>query len=348
MSDSDVLIRIVGQWGHITLNRPRALNALTFAMCNAIDDALAAWTRDSGVLGVLIDGAGERGFCAGADIRALYDAIRKGEVAQADVFFAREYRLNARIAKFPKPYIALMDGLTMGGGVGLSAHGSHRVVSERTVLAMPEVGIGFIPDVGATYLLGRVPDNLGTHAALTAMRLTGADSIAIGLADYYVPGQLLDDLRQRVLTAPSADHAVAALRACATAPPASALLEQRGWTQSCYDHASIDDILVALGNGGEAAHMARTVIAAQSPTAIKLTLRALRAGRGYNAVEPCLQQEYRVALRCMRAPDFTEGVRAAVVDKDRTPHWQPDSLAQVDEATLDRYFAPLGAAELLF
>lgn len=348
MNDVDVLIRVVGAWGHITLNRPRALNALSYPMCCAIDDALSAWEQDSTIIGVLIDGAGERGFCAGGDIRALFDTVRAGNAAQAAIFFAREYRLNARIARFAKPYVALMDGITMGGGVGLSAHGSFRVVTERTMVAMPEVGIGFIPDIGATYLLGRVADGLGIHVALTAMRLNAADAIAIDLADVCVSSSMLDEVRQRVLACRSAEAVKTALHEVAMMPDASRLIAQRDWIKQCYELGSIEQILDALERAGEPARVAKTVIAAQSPTSIKLTLRALRAARDYGALEPSLQLEYRLALGCLRGHDFVEGVRAAVVDKDRMPRWQPDTLADVDDAMLEPYFAALGAAELRF
>ncbi|MGC9270815.1 enoyl-CoA hydratase/isomerase family protein [Acidiphilium sp.] len=348
MSDADVLIRVVGRWGHITLNRPRALNALSYAMCCAIDDALVAWAGDAAILGVLIDGAGERGFCAGGDIRALYAAVRGGDAALADGFFAREYQLNARIATYPKPYIALMDGITMGGGIGLSAHGSHRVVTERSVLAMPEVGIGFIPDIGATHLLGRVADGLGTHVALTAMRLGAADALAIDLADHYVAAARLEELRRLVLGASSVAAAEAGIASCAAAAGASALMAARDWIGACYRYETVAEILGALEAAGPAGRAAAAVILAQSPTSVMLTLRALHDARGYAALKPCLQQEYRVAVRCIRGHDFMEGVRAAVVDKDRTPHWRPDRLAAVDAAAIAAHFLSLGAAELRF
>lgn len=348
MSEAEVRIRIVGRWGHITLDRPRALNALSYSMACAIDDALVAWHADEAVIGVLIDGAGERGFCAGGDIRALYELVRAGDGAQASVFFAREYRLNARIARFGKPYVALMDGIVMGGGVGLSAHGSHRIVTERTALAMPEVGIGFIPDIGATWLLGRVAGDLGTHVALTAARLGGADAIALGVADRMVASAGLDDLRRAVLESGSVAEAEAAIEQAAMVPGSGSLQAQSGWIATCYGHDRIEEIMAALAQGGVEARAAAEVIALQSPTSVMLTLRALRAARLYGALEPCLRQEYRVALACLRGHDFVEGVRAAVVDKDRAPRWQPAAFAEVSEAALDGSFAPLGDDDLTF
>jgi enoyl-CoA hydratase len=348
MNSSDVLIRTAGAWGHITLNRPRALNALSYPMCCAIDDALVAWADDTAIAGVLIGGAGERGFCAGGDIRALYEAARDGNASDAAVFFAREYRLNARIAAFPKPYVALMDGITMGGGVGLSAHGSHRVVTERTMIAMPEVGIGFIPDVGSTYLLGRVPDHLGSHAALTAMRLSAADARAIDLADYHVASASLDDLRADIFASTAVSDVGSILQKFTTPAGQSALMEHRSWIKDCYKFDSITEILDALQSAGPVAVAAATTILAQSPTSVRLTLRALRQARTWGTLEPCLQQEYRVAVRCTQSHDFIEGVRAAVVDKDRNPQWQPKNLNDIDDGTINEFFASLGAAELHF
>jgi enoyl-CoA hydratase len=345
---SDVLIGRTGAWGHITLDRPRALNALSYTMCCAIDDALASFATDPAIIGVLIDGAGERGFCAGGDIRALHDAARAGRTDDIAVFFAREYRLNARIAAFPKPYVALMDGITMGGGVGLSAHGSHRVVTERTVLAMPEVGIGFIPDVGATFLLGLVADHLGVHVALTAMRLNAADALAIDLADHHVPSTSLDHLRRDLFATTTQAAVDPVLRTHATPPGDSPLLAQRPWIAEAYRSGSIAEILHTLRRSGPEAAATAAIIERQSPTSICLTLRALHNARAWNRLEPCLAQEYRVALRCTRAHDFIEGVRAAVVDKDRAPKWQPAGFDEIDDATIDTYFAPLGAAELDF
>lgn len=346
-TEADVLIRVAGRWGHITLNRPRALNALTDAMCDAISDALGTWAHDDAIAGVLIDGAGERAFCAGGDIRALYEASRTGDYARPAAFFAREYRLNARIARFPKPYVALMDGITMGGGVGLSAHGAYRVATERTTLAMPEVGIGFFPDVGATFLLGRVPDELGVHVALTAGRLSGADAIAIDLADFYVPSVRLDDLRDALLNSRSADAAKGILAGAAETPPPGALAVMRSWITKCYDHGSVEAILAALDASGiDAAREAAAAIRQQSPFAVKLSLRALRTARRIAVLEPCLDQEYRLALRGIRTHDFIEGVRAAVVDKDRNPRWSPATLDAVDDAAVGACFESLGDAEL--
>ena len=342
-----LLVRRQGAWGHLTLDRPRTLNALTGAMCSEFEAALQEFAADPAIFGVLLDAVGDRAFCAGGDIRALHDMARTGDIAAAGRFFAAEYRLNARIARYPKPYVALMDGLTMGGGVGISAHGRHRVVTERTMLAMPEVGIGLIPDVGATWLLGRVPSGLGLHVALTALRLNAADAIGIDLADLFVETAKLPALRDAIFASTTALEFRRTLAASRGVPPPGTLLAAKSWIAPCYVHDSVEAILAALDrHENPDARAAATVMRAQSPTSLKLTLRALRAAPELGALEPCLDQEYRLALRCVAAPDFAEGVRAAVIDKDRAPRWSPTRLEEVDATMLDAYFAGLGDAEL--
>lgn len=343
----DVEIRTERAVGRISLNRPRALNALTHDMEVAIDAALRRWADDPAVAFILVEGRGERGLCAGGDIRALYDAARAGAARMAFPFFGDEYRMNAHIANFPKPFVALMDGIVMGGGVGISAHGSHRIVTERTVLAMPEVNIGFVPDVGATFLLGRMPGNTGIHAALTAHRLTGGDAIACGLADHYVESRHLPALIAALAEATDAAGVDAAIAQFATTPPASALLAARTWIDDCYRPETAEAILAALeAHADPAARAAAAAIRKASPTSVKLSLRLVRAARGDTKVETSIDREFRVAVRCAAAPDFVEGVRAQLVDKDRNPRWQPATLDGVDDAALDACFAPLGKDEL--
>ena len=330
LSDEGVLIRRQGRIGRITLQRPRAINALTFGMLHAIDTALEAWAGDGEVRAVLIDGAGDRGLCAGADLRALADSIRAGEQPAADRFMAFEYRLNARIARYPKPYIALMDGVVMGGGVGVSAHGSIRIVTERTRLAMPEVGIGLLPDVGGTYLLSKAPGELGTHLALTGESIEAADALLCGLADRHVATSRLTALIEAL---PDCDDR-AAIEACVAAhasPPAPGrLAASAGWTGACYGFDTVPEILAALRRHPDpAAQAAATRIAGNCPTSLSVTLQALRKGRRLGRLEPCLEQEYRLVTGLMRRADFLEGIRAAIIDKDRTPSWQPASLDDV-------------------
>ncbi|MFF4169437.1 enoyl-CoA hydratase/isomerase family protein [Streptomyces sp. NPDC001744] len=331
----DVLLRTEGRAGFVTLNRPRAINALTHAMVLAVDAALTEWEHDPAVTTVVLEGAGERGLCAGGDIRAIHDDARAGGAASA-AFWRDEYRLNARIARYPKPYVALMDGIVMGGGVGLSAHGSHRVVTERSRVAMPETGIGFVPDVGGTYLLGRAPGELGTHLALTGDRVGAADAILTGLADRYVPAAALPALAGELTRLP-ADEALA--RHAATPPP-GVLPEQREWIDACYTAPAVEEIVERLfGTGVPAAEEAATTLLAKSPTALKTTLAALRRSRALATLEEVLDLEYRVSRAALATPDLVEGIRAQVIDKDRAPRWRPATLAEVTDADVARHFA---------
>lgn len=343
----DVEIRIEGRVGRIGLNRPRALNALTHEMEVAIDAALLRWADDPAVAFVLVDGRGERGLCAGGDIRALYDAAKAGAERMAFPFFGDEYRMNVHIANYPKPFVALMDGIVMGGGVGISAHGSHRIVTERTMLAMPEVNIGFVPDVGGTFLLGRMPGEVGIHAALTAHRMNGGDAVACGLADHYVESRHLPALTAALAALSDGADVDDCIAAFATPPPESQLLAARSWIDDCYRPETAEAIVAALeAHKDPAAQEALAAIRKASPTSVKLSLRLVRAARQDRKVETAIDREFRVAVRCVAAHDFVEGVRAQLVEKDRNPRWQPATLDQVRDADLDAYFAPLGKDEL--
>lgn len=337
---AEVLFEQRGRLGVVTLNRPRAVNALTAGMASAMLEQLTLWAGDDAVAAVLVLGAGDRGLCAGGDIVAIYRDILDGGDATA-AFWSQEYRLNALIAGYPKPYVAFMDGLVLGGGVGISAHGSVRIVTERTRTGMPETTIGFVPDVGGTLLLSRSPGETGTHAALTGAHLSGADALFLGLADHYVPSAMLGDLAL-ALESERADDAVA--RFAEEAPP-SVLAGQQDWIDSCYSSDDAEEILRRLrAKGGEASAAADT-IGAKSPTAVKVTLESLRRVRGLSLAE-ALEQEYRVGLRCLAGPDFREGIRAQVVDKDRNPRWRPATLAEVGRDAVESFFAPLGRREL--
>ncbi len=335
----DVVLRVEGRAGRITLNRPKALNALTQPMCEAIDASLIRWAGDPAVALVLVDGAGGRALCAGGDIRMLYEAARAGDLAVPAAFFGTEYRMNARIAGFAKPYVAFMDGVVMGGGVGVSAHGSYRVVTERTVLAMPETGIGLFPDVGATWLLSRkLP--LGLHLALTGARIGAGDAILAGLADYYVPSDALPGLAARLATCETRAAVAACLDEAAEPPPAAVAGADRAWMDDCYRHSTVELILEALQHSDHpAAHDAASEIAGKSPSSLKVTLRALRAAEAMADLDQALAQELVLAVSCMRSHDFVEGVRATVIDKDRAPKWQPATLGDVSEAMVEAYFA---------
>ncbi|MFJ6934705.1 enoyl-CoA hydratase/isomerase family protein [Streptomyces sp. NPDC101132] len=341
-AEDHVLLRTEGHAAYITLNRPKALNALSHPMVQHIEEALSAWADDPSVELVVIEGAGERGLCAGGDIRAIYQDARTGGTASAD-FWRDEYRLNALIARYPKPYVALMDGIVMGGGVGVSAHGSVRIVTERSKVAMPETGIGFVPDVGGTYLLALAPGELGTHLALTGAPVGAADALLCGLADHFVPSSALPDLVRDLALQPV--HAV--LERYVKQPPSGELGTAREWIDHCYAPDTAEEIVARLRTSGEpAAKDAAGTLLAKSPTAVKVTLAALRRARHLGPLERVLEQEYRVSCAALASPDLVEGIRAQVVDKDRDPHWTPATLEDVTPADVERYFALLDAHEL--
>ncbi|MFJ1646452.1 enoyl-CoA hydratase/isomerase family protein [Streptomyces sp. NPDC088258] len=341
-ADQSVLVRTEGRAGRLTLNRPEALNALTHTMVRRVDEALTVWEHDPAVRTVVITGAGGRGLCAGGDIRSIHEDMRAGGTASAG-FWRDEYRLNARIAHYPKPYVAVMDGIVMGGGVGVSAHGSVRIVTERSRIAMPETGIGFVPDVGGTYLLALAPGELGTHLALTGARIGAGDALLCGLADHFVLSydlpRLLGDLAER----PVRD----VLRRYVRRPPAGELAGHRSWIDQCYGAGTVEEIVARLrGRGAGTAEAAADTLVTKSPTALKVTLAALRRARRLGPMERVLEQEYRVSCAALASPDLAEGIRAQVIDKDRSPRWTPATLAEVTEADVARYFAPPAGGEL--
>ncbi|WP_433548850.1 enoyl-CoA hydratase/isomerase family protein [Streptomyces sp. CA-294286] len=346
-ADAPVLVHVEGRAGHLVLNRPRALNALTHPMVRALDAALAAWESDPAVETVVLSGAGERGLCAGGDIRAIHDDARDGDGRATEAFWWDEYRLNARIARFPKPYVALMDGIVMGGGVGVSAHGGVRVVTERSRVAMPETGIGFVPDVGGTHLLARAPGELGTYLALTGTAVGAADALLCGLADHFVPSDRLAGLVGDLAVAPARE----AVRLRAADAPQDGLLDgAREWIDHCFAADTAEEIVGRLTDTGvRAAKEAAETLLAKSPTSVKVTLEAVRRARGLGSLEQVLAQEYRVSCTALRGPDLVEGVRAQIVDKDRDPHWSPATLGEVSRTTVARHFASRGAGrELTF
>jgi enoyl-CoA hydratase len=333
-STGDVQTRIEHGVGRITLNRPKAMNALTTEMFGEIQRALTAWAEDPSVRFVVLDGAGDRGLCAGGDVRMIWESARSGG-ATAREFFRAEYTVNALIARYSKPYVALMDGVVMGGGVGVSSHGSVRVVSERAMVGMPEVTIGFVPDVGGTYLLSRAPGQSGTHVALTGAPISGADSIYAGLADHYVRSEKLPALVEALLESVAAD-----VSAFSEQPPPSTLEAHRGWIDSCYRFDTVAEIVRALrANGDPAAGEAATTIEAKSPVALSVTLEALRRAARASSLEDVLEQEFRVSSAALGSHDLVEGIRAQVIDKDRAPKWQPASLAEVDADEVAAYFS---------
>ncbi|GAB7105015.1 enoyl-CoA hydratase/isomerase family protein [Streptomyces phaeofaciens JCM 4814] len=342
-TEEPVLLHRAGRAAHLVLNRPRAINALNHDMVGRIDRALTAWERDPAVETVVITGAGERGLCAGGDIRAVHDDARDGDGTASAAFWRDEYRLNARIARFPKPYVAVMDGIVMGGGVGISAHGSVRIVTERSRVAMPETGIGFVPDVGGTRLLAHAPGELGIHLGLTGAQIGAADALLCGLADHFVPSASVPHLLEDLAAHPVRD----ALARHARAVPQGELAGRREWIDGCYAAGTVEEIVERLlDHGDPAAKEAAETLLAKSPTSLKVTLVALRRARRLGTLEQVLDQEYRVSLAALTTADLVEGVRAQVVDKDRNPRWSPATLAEVTDADVERFFAPLGAREL--
>ncbi|MER6220020.1 enoyl-CoA hydratase/isomerase family protein [Streptomyces sp. 900105755] len=342
-ADAHVLLHVDGRAAHLTLNRPKAINALSHAMVRRIDEALTEWERDPAVQTVVITGAGERGLCAGGDIRAVHDDARDGDGSAAAAFWRDEYRLNARIARYPKPYVALMDGIVMGGGVGVSAHGSVRIATERSRIAMPETGIGFVPDVGGTYLLGRAPGELGTHLALTGASIGAADAVLCGLADHSMPSGSIPAFVADLATLPVPEALARRVRRA----PDGELAGHRAWIDACYAAGTVEEIVQRLlAHGDPAAKEAADTLLTRSPTALKVTLAALRRARRLGTLERVLDQEYRVSCATLATHDLVEGIRAQVVDKDRTPHWSPAALTEVTDADVDRFFAPLGDREL--
>jgi enoyl-CoA hydratase len=334
-AEAEVLFDRDGILGRIVLNRPRAMNALTFGMVTAIAGQLREWEHDSEVQTVAILGAGERGLCAGGDIVSLYHDIQSDKDA-AGRFWSDEYALNLAIAGYPKPYVAIMDGVVLGGGVGISAHGSVRVVTERTKIGMPEVGIGFVPDVGGTYLLSRAPGELGTHAALTGGSFSGADAIELGLADHFVASNHLDEFVD-ALTSMSAHDAL--LRFASDAPP-SALAAARPWIDECYSSNDSVEILGRLAaSTNEDARATADVIRSKSPIAVAVTLESLRRAKTTATLAEVLNTEFGVGMHFVAGTEMAEGIRAQVIDKDRNPRWSPATLAQVTRADVDGYFA---------
>ncbi|MFF2998125.1 enoyl-CoA hydratase/isomerase family protein [Streptomyces sp. NPDC057950] len=342
-TDESVLLRTEGRAAYVTLNRPRALNALTHAMVRRVDAALTLWEHDPAVKTVVVTGAGERGLCAGGDIRAIHDDARYGDGTASTAFWRDEYRLNARIARYPKPYVAVMDGIVMGGGVGVSAHGNVRIATERSRIAMPETGIGFVPDVGGTYLLALAPGELGTHLALTGTPVGAGDALLCGLSDHYVPSDSLPRLVQDLAHAPVREVLGRHVR---DAPP-GVLAEARRWIDACYTAGTVEEIVSRLLDHGDiAAKKAAETLLTKSPTALKVTLAAMRGARRPGSLEKVLDQEYRVSCAALTEPDLVEGIRAQVIDKDRAPSWSPPTLAEVSAADVARFFTPLGEREL--
>jgi enoyl-CoA hydratase len=335
--EAEVLFEKRGRAGIVTLNRPRALNALNSNMVRLIHPQLAEWASDPSVELVIVRGAGEKAFCAGGDIRQLHDWGKAGDPEMV-AFYREEYRLNSFIKHYPKPYVALVDGIVMGGGVGLSVHGSHRVAGEKLMFAMPETGIGFFPDVGGTFFLPRMPGRLGTWLALTASRLGQNDALWSGFATHAVSSADLDAVADALAENGDPDATLARFARPAGEASARALLPV---IDRCFSADTVEDILDRLdAEGGEWAGRQAATIRQKSPTSLKIALRQMQEG-AQASFEDCMRTEYRIVSRIPAGVDFYEGVRAVIIDKDNAPKWRPDRLEEVSAADIDAYFAPL-------
>ncbi len=342
MSDvQQVICERRGAAGIITLNRPKALNALNRTVVAGIAQALTSWAHDPAISCVIVRGAGEKAFCAGGDIRGLYTTSLEGRREEVLAFFHEEYELNAQIAQFPKPYISLLSGIVMGGGVGISAHGSHRIAGDDYLFAMPEVAIGFIPDVGATYPLSRLPHNFGRYLVVTGDRIRRDDALYLGLATHAVPTSYFDVLEQRL----SAGQSVAeVLDALAVPAGPSRLAAEAGMIERCFAADSVREIIMRVAGQAPVSPLAAHILTCfdgKSPMSMCLALEQIRRAAQLSLAE-ILRMDYRLAARTTElGRDFFEGVRAVLVDKDNKPVWKPPTLAGIDPAAVEAYFAPL-------
>jgi enoyl-CoA hydratase len=354
MNDGDeIQIGREGGLATLTINRPQALNALTLDNYRRLDPALRAWAADPSVYAVVVRGAGDRAFCAGGDVRAVYESGRgiAGDPDLPAVFFRKEYALIRRIHRFPKPYVAIIDGITMGGGAGISINGAYRVATERTLFAMPETGIGLFPDVGATRFLNRCPGHVGRYLGLTGLRLNGADALYCGFATHAVNRERVVTLLDQLSKENSVEGCLGRFAVDLGAAPLSAL---RPVIDRCFSGDCIETILDALAAeaavGGAYAAWAeetRSTLLTKSPTSLKVTLRQLTIGQDFD-LDAALALEYRLTQHFMAAHDFYEGVRAMLIDRDRKPQWRPATLAEITDSIIDTYFTPIGDRELRF
>jgi enoyl-CoA hydratase len=343
-SSADILFERRGTAGIVILSRPHALNAVTHAMVRALAEQLVVWADDAAVTRVIVTAAGTRAFSTGGDLKAIYELGRSGRYDDALTFWWDEYRLNALIKHYRKPYVALIDGVVMGGGAGISINGSHRVAGDSFRFAMPEVGIGFFPDVGATWVLPRLPGELGTYCALTGDLLDAAAGLSCGIATHRVRSARFTEL---IETLPRAVPVDAVLAAFTEVADAGALTRQRPAIDRWFNANRVEDILASLemsaaglGSDGDLARTLAATIRAKSPLSLKLALALQRRGQTL-AFDECMRTEYRVVSRVVRGHDFYEGIRAVIIDKDQEPNWRPSTLAAVSEAEVERHFAPL-------
>ncbi len=344
-AEPEILFERRGGAGLVTLNRPQALNAVTLVMVRALRAKLDAWRDDPAVTRVIIRGAGERAFSAGGDLRQLYELGRSGRQAEALLYWREEYALNSVIKYYPKPFVALLDGIVMGGGVGVSIHGSHRVAGDKFQFAMPEVNIGFFPDVGATWFLPRMPGECGAYCALTGDRLRADDAVTSGIATHRVASARFADLLAALCGNVSVD---AVLAAFAQQPPSRGpVAGLQATIDRTFAGDSVETVLqnldrTAASEEGDAPWAAATAktIRSRSPTSVKIAFAQVRRGREMSFAD-CMRTEYRIVSRIVYSDDFLEGIRAMIVDKDNAPKWRPAELSGVTAADVDRYFMPL-------
>lgn len=350
--EPEILFEENGGVGVITLNRPKSLNALTLGMIREMDPKLAAWENDDSIKMVLIKGAGEKAFCAGGDVRAVWDAGKAGDDL-TDAFFREEYILNHRIHNFPKPYVAFLDGFTMGGGVGVSVHGSHRIVTERTMFAMPETAIGLFPDVGGSWFLNTCPGETGMYLALTGARLNAAECIAVNMATDFVSFERMEELEASFKSADwSSDDAEVIVDGIveqfASDAGAAPLTASFGVINSCFDKDTVEGIVSALETDGSAfAQQTLKFLSKKSPWSMKLSLKQLHEGKKLSFNE-CMTMEFRLSQACVNGTEFYEGVRSVLVDKDHAPKWNPERLEDVTDEMIDKSFESLGEKDLTF
>jgi enoyl-CoA hydratase len=343
MSDQEVLFEVKGSVGHIVLNRPKALNALTLPMVRLIAPQMEAWAKDKAVKAVVISGAGDRAFCAGGDVAEIYRRKIAGDMSLGRDFFREEYIVNRDIFRFPKPWIALLDGITMGGGVGLSVHGRFRIVTEKFLFAMPETGIGLFPDVGGGHFLPRLPGQLGMYLALTGQRLKAADALYCGVATHFVSSDRVPALKEALENLSDAgDQAIETVLEKFTGDAGAATLSpHRAMIDHHFGGDTVDSIVASLAkDSSEWAQKTAAALARLSPTSMKITFRQIRLG-GEMSFEDIMTMEYRISQGCMNAHDFYEGVRAVLIDKDNAPKWNPAALADVTEEIVARHFMPV-------
>ncbi|KTC81322.1 enoyl-CoA hydratase/isomerase family protein [Legionella brunensis] len=338
---SDIVFARERHLGLVTLNRPQALNALTLDMIKALQQQLLLWEKDAAIHAVVVQGEGEKAFCAGGDVRWLYAAGLSKNPEQMQ-FFWHEYRLNHYIHRFSKPYISLMDGITMGGGVGVSLHGSHPVATERFIFAMPETSIGFFPDIGASYLLARCPDATGIYLGLTGNRLQAQDAYALGLIKQIIPSAKIQECIEALANTDLSNNAHEEVDAClnqfAMPKEKAAIHSQQAAISRCFSFSTVEEIFTALQEQGD--EWAVTILNSlrhKAPLSLKVTLAQIQKAKTMSMAE-CISMDYCIVNQFMREPDFYEGIRALLVDKDKSPHWQPNNLEKATAAKVADYF----------